>query len=163
MGFYVRCHLHGAKYDEVRINFPCGAIDQKEVLYRYIRRNMVGESSRAKWPAGPLPKIVLMVYGFIFLVWYESHGGEDLSFLPNEWAEHLPKREALHWGFLAIVLGHTILAIACCWVLFFKLKLGLPRKSMPSWALSCLLLGYPAWCQILALKRARTQGILRRL
>ena len=163
LGFWVRCHFHGARYSEERVQFPCGPIDRALQLYEYIRMDLVAASSKANWPAGPLPRIVVAVYFLIWLIWYESHGGEDLSFLPNHWAEHLPDRQHLHYGFLVLIVGHVVISSVCCWVLFSRLKLELPRSAAPSWFASCFLLGYPAWCQILALKRARTQGILRKL
>lgn len=53
-------------------------------MVAYIITDMKAEASYAKWPSGPLYKIILCVYFMIAVIYYESHGGEDLSFLPNE-------------------------------------------------------------------------------
>ena len=84
LGFEVRCHFHGAVYSEERVNFPCGAIDNGKAMVEYITGTMRKEAgSHPKWPHGPLVNIVLAVYLLIVILYYESHGGEDLTFLPQ--------------------------------------------------------------------------------
>jgi hypothetical protein len=50
----------------------------------YITKDMRVAAAGAKWPHGPLVHIVLGAYTLIALIWFESHGGSDLSFLPDE-------------------------------------------------------------------------------
>lgn len=116
----------------------------------------------AKWPNGPLMKVVLAVYGLMCLLYYESHGGEDLIFLPQTWQPHLPKRDLLHWGVGCMLAANFLQSLACLFVLGKRLKL-IERAHMFGWFLACFFLGYPAWGQVLALKRANTQGRMKRL
>jgi len=58
------------------------------------------EAGAVKWPPGPWAYLVLAAYAAVLLIYVESHGGQDLTFLPNHWAEHMPSREELHWAFM---------------------------------------------------------------
>mmetsp|Transcript_52842 Transcript_52842/g.67759 ORF Transcript_52842/g.67759 Transcript_52842/m.67759 type:complete len:229 (+) Transcript_52842:92-778(+) len=162
LGFELRCHLPKGKYVEERINFPCGPIDNGAKMVKYISTEMKSEASYVKFPSGPLCNIVLAVYFLIALVYFESHGGEDLSFLPNEWAKHMPNREHLHWGFLAVIGAHLLQAMACCWVLKSRLKV-IQQEHLLGWFISCATLGYPVWSQVILLKKAYSHGRLKRL
>lgn len=58
------------------------------------------EAGAVKWPPGPWAFFVLVAYAAVLLIYVESHGGQDLTFLPNHWAEHMPTRDELHWAFM---------------------------------------------------------------
>jgi len=123
-------------------------------------------SSAAHWPHGPLPKIVLSVYFILAAIWYESHGELNLTLFPDEWAQHMPNRHQLHLAFASMFAANFVMSVACCYVLVCRLKLierAHFRDNLLSWFFLSFFLGYPVWCQILALKRACTQGRLKRI
>mmetsp|Transcript_70208 Transcript_70208/g.138019 ORF Transcript_70208/g.138019 Transcript_70208/m.138019 type:complete len:230 (+) Transcript_70208:167-856(+) len=162
LGFEVRCHFYGGLYSEERVNFSSGPIDNANVMINYIVGDMRREAAFSKWPNGPLMKAMVAIYMILCVVWYESHGGEDMTFLPQSWQPHLPKRNLLHWGFVYIVAANLVQACACLFVLTRRLKL-LDRNHYFGWFATCFVVGYPAWSQVLALKRSNTQGRLKRL
>mmetsp|Transcript_51946 Transcript_51946/g.70858 ORF Transcript_51946/g.70858 Transcript_51946/m.70858 type:complete len:122 (-) Transcript_51946:282-647(-) len=113
-----------------------------------------------KWPHGPLPWIVLFVYGLVALIWFESHGGLP-TWLPHEWAEHLPGRDMLGYGIIVVFGANACEGLACCYILHKRLRFHV--KALIGWFWACTLLGYPVACLVLAIKRADTQGKLKRL
>ena len=164
LGFEVRCHYHGARYSEERVNFSCGPIDNGNQFVDHVVVAMRREAMAPKWPHGPLVKIVLAVYLALAVVYYESHGGEDMTFLPGHWAEHVPDKVHLTRGFQGVMAAHTVMAAAACFVLGrHRLKAVDSARELAMWFATCFILGYPAWYQVLALKRASSQGRLKRI
>ena len=74
----------------------------------------------------------------------------------------MPDRGFLHWAFLGVMGAHVVQAMAICWLLVSKLKI-VDSGHAPGWFLGALSLGPPLWFLALALKRANTQGRLKRL
>lgn len=144
-----------------RVNFPGGVKDTLKKVARTVVTTMHDEASIWRWPSGPLPFIVLLVYAAILLVWFESHGKGELTVFPHDWAEHLPTREMLGYGILAVIGMHALEGVACCYVLHKRHRF--PKKSLPSWFLACMFLGYPVACQVLCIKRADREGKLKHL
>ena len=85
LGFELRCHFHGCRYSEERINFPCGPIDNGGKIIDYIAEDMRKGACHVLWPDGPLVKVVLAIYVAITVFYLESHGGKDLRVLPSEY------------------------------------------------------------------------------
>lgn len=161
LGFELRCHYHGGKYSEERVNFPCGPIDNGKQLVEYISNDLRRAAGRPVWPRGPLLKLVLLFYVFVAAVYYESHGGEDLTFLPSWWAGHLPTRGELNLAIAGLIGTNVVMSITTCFVLS-RMKL-IEGRNLLGWFVASFTLGYPVWSQVLMLKRANTQGRLKRL
>lgn len=159
LGFWVRCHKHGPYYSEERVNFKA-PIDNARKLKDQICVTMFHEASSFKFPAGPLPWVVLGVYALILLIYYEAHGDVP-RWLPAEWAEHLPDRALLLYGLAAMFACNAVEGLAICYMCSKRLRM--PLRALLGWFLACTFLGYPVACQAMALKRADTQGKLKRL
>lgn len=162
LGFELRCHLSSGIYSEERVNFDCAPIDEAKKMVAYITQDMRGVAAGASWPTGPACNAVLGVYFLVALVYFESHGGEDLRFLPNEWAEHLPDRALLHNLLLCVFTCNALQAVACCFVLTKRARLT-DRHHLPGWFFLSFFLAYPVWNQVSLLTKARTQGLMRRI
>jgi hypothetical protein len=161
LGFELRCHYHGGKYSEERVNFPCGPIDNGKTLVDYIVNDLRRAAGWPVWPRGPLLMLVLLFYSFFAAVYFESHGGNDLTFLPAWWAPHMPTRGELHIAVAGLVGTNIVMALTTCFVLT-RLKL-IEGSQLMMWFVASITLGYPVWSQVLTLKRANTQGRLKRL